>query len=116
MKFVKYTETNDHEGESWNFWLQLDGNEAQLKELAAWLGTFDDDGESYDLDMSTVISEAEVDTLVKYGGQGYMDYNNKVTGTFVCPQPREFVDDDEGWEWLNEEFYKGRIMTFFKEK
>lgn len=113
MNFVKFTEHNDNEGEDWNFWLQLDGNEAQLKELANWLNTFDDDGESYELNM-TPVPESEVDILVKHTGQGYMNYENKVTGTFICPQPREFVDDDQGWEWLNDNFYKGDIVRCFK--
>jgi hypothetical protein len=114
MKFVKFTETNDNEGEEWNFWLQLDGNEAQLKELQAWLGTFDEDGESYELNMDQPYTpEADVDVLVKHSRSGYMDYENKVTGTFTCPQPTE-EDQENGWEWLNDTFYKGDIKRFFK--
>lgn len=112
MNFVKFTEINDNEGEEWNFWLQLDGNEAQLKELQAWLGTFDDDGESYNLDMSPV-PEVEVDILVKHTGGGYMYYENKVTGTFTCPVP-DTKEEDRGWEWLNDNFYKGDIQRHFK--
>lgn len=113
--FVKFTEHNDNEGEDWNFWLQLDGNEDQLNELASWLGTFDDDGESYELDM-TPVPETEVDILVKHTDQGYMDYENKVTGTFVCPQPSQTAenDPDDAWEWLNDNFYKGDIARLFK--
>lgn len=116
MKFVKFTENNDNEGESWNFWLQLDGNEAQLKELQSWLGTFDDDGESYELNM-TPVDESEVDIVVKHTDQGYMDYNNKVTGVFTCPQPEGDVanyEADEGWDFLSDNFYKGRIARHFK--
>ena len=35
--FVRLYETNDHEGESWNWWLQLDGNEDELRKLDAFL-------------------------------------------------------------------------------
>lgn len=112
MDFVKFTEHNDNEGEDWNFWLQLDGNEDELNELYHWLNTFDDDGESYELDM-TAVPESEVDILVKHTGQGYMDYENKVTGTFKCPIPTS-IDEDEGWEWLNDHFYKGDIARSFK--
>ena len=114
MKFVKFTEHNDNEGEDWNFWLQLDGNEPQLKELQAWLGTFDDYGDGYELDM-TPVDESEVDVLVKHTGQGYMNYENKVTGTFTCPQPKEQnKEEEEGWDWLNNNFYKGGIAGHFK--
>lgn len=116
MKFVKFTEHNDHEGESWNFWLQLDGNEAQLKELQAWLGTFDNDGEQYEIDM-TPVDEFEVDVLVKYSEEGYMDEQNKVVGTFKCPEVK-YKDQEpdlvEGWDWLNDNFYKGDIARHFK--
>jgi hypothetical protein len=115
LKFVKFTEHNDNEGESWNFWLQLDGNEAQLKQLQSWLGTFDDDGGSYELDM-TPVDESEVDILVKHSDEGYMDYENKITGTFACPEPdsKAETDPDEAWEWLNDSFYKGDIARYFK--
>lgn len=113
MKFVKFTEINDWEGETWYFWLQLDNNESELKELESWLGTFDDNGQEYELDM-TPVDEKEVDALVKHGGQGYMDYHNKVTGIFICPQPSEEVQkNDEGGNWLSDNFYKGDIERHF---
>ncbi len=112
MNFVKFIETNDNEGETWNFWLQLDGNEEQLKQLEAWLGTFDESGEAYALYM-TPVPELEVDILVKHSDQGYMNYENKVTGTFTCPQPTE-AEQEEGWEWLNDNFYKGDVKRWFK--
>lgn len=117
MNFVKFTETNDNEGEQWNFWLQLDGNEEQLRELQSWLGTFDDDGESYELDM-TPVPESEVDILVKHSDEGYFMYENKVEGKFTCPHPSEDVTggntEDEGYDWLNDNFYKGDIERHFK--
>ena len=113
MKFVKFTEHNEWEGESWNFWLQLDGNEKELKELQAWLGTFDDDGEVYELDM-TPVEEDKVDFVVQnVDGTDYLHENTKVTGVFTCPS---FTDDSdkEGWEQLNDHFYKGEIASHFK--
>lgn len=114
MNFVKFTENNEHEGEEWNFWLQLDGNEKQLNELQSWLGTFDDNGESYELDM-TPVDESEVDILVKHSNSGYMSYENKVTGKFKCPVPTS-TNEEDGWNWLNDNFYKGDIATHFTEK
>lgn len=116
MNFVKFTEHNDNEGEYWNFWLQLDGNEADLETLAEFLDQFDENAESYELDM-TPVPESEVDILVKHTGQGYMDYENKVTGTMTLPEidlDAVAVDDDEGYEWLNDNFYKGDIARCFK--
>lgn len=116
MKFVRFTEHNDNEGEDWNFWLQLDGNEADLETLNDFLEQFDPDWESYELDM-TPVPESEVDILVKHTAQGYMDYENKVTGTLTLPEiDLETVanDDEKGYEWLNDNFYKGDIVRWFK--
>lgn len=121
MNFVKFTDTNDNEGESWNFWLQFDGNEVELKKLERILGKFDEGGEtSYSLDMS-LVPESEVNSLVKYTDSGYMDYNNKVTGIFTCPTLSKSIDvfemedeiSDEAFEWLDQKFYKGEIQRYF---
>lgn len=116
MNFVKFTEHNDNEGEDWNFWLQLDHNKADLETLQEFLEQFDPDGESYELDM-TPVTESEVDVLVKHTRQGYMDYENKVTGTMILPDiDLEVVamNDDAGYDWLNDNFYKGDIERWFK--
>jgi len=117
MNFVKFTEHNDHEGEDWNFWLQLDGNHADLETLGEFLEQFDEYGETYELDM-TPIPESEVDIVVKHSGQGYMSYNNKVSGILTLPEidlDKVATDDDAGYEWLNDNFYKGYIARHFKE-
>lgn len=106
MKFVKLTEHNDNEGESWNFWLQFDGNEDQLRRLFVSINTFDEDYEDFELDL-TPVDESEVDVLVKHGGQGYMDYHNKVTGSFECPEWEEYGD-------MVDDLYKGDIKRWFK--
>lgn len=120
-EFVKLTEKNDHEGESWNFWLQLDGNEKALERLKKIIDLAIDAGfaEEYSIDM-TPVSEKEVDIVVKHTGQGYMDYNNKVTGTLTLP---DFDDalfnyedeiDDEVFKWQNDHLYKGGVRELFK--
>lgn len=112
MKFVKFTENNDWEGETWRFWLQLDGNESELKKLK---GFFDknDVGEAYELDM-TPVDEEEVDTLVKHSRQGYMNYDNKVTGTFTMPEYEDDGQEDSAYEWANDHFYKGDVERCFE--
>lgn len=117
LKFVKFTEHNDHEGETWNFWLQLDGNEAEIEKLSQLLNTFEGGGEiSYELN-TTMVLENEVDAVVKHSDQGYMNYHNKVTGTFTCPVVDEkLIEDeisDEAFEWLDNQFYKGDIERHF---
>lgn len=114
MNFVKFTENNDHEGESWNFWLQKDGNEKELDKLFD-LMTDHASEEEFGMDMREV-PESEVDIVVKHSDEGYIPYNNKVTGTFVCPEiPEDIIDteDDSVWEWLQDNFYKGDIERHF---
>jgi hypothetical protein len=115
-EFVKFTEHNDWEGETWNFWLQLDENEADLETLAEFLEQFDPDGETFELDM-TPVPEREVDIVVKHTDQGYMDYHNKVEGTLTLPEidlDAVATDDDLGYEWLQDNFSKGDIAGHFK--
>lgn len=112
MQFVKFTEHNENEGESWLFWLQLDGNEEQLRQLQSWIGTFDDDGEFYELDM-TPVEEAMVDFAVRHiNNTTYINENNKVTGYFICPEVTP-SDEGDGIEWLIDHFYKGNIERNF---
>lgn len=120
MNFVKLTETNDNEGESWNFWLQLDGNEDQIDHLARIIELANSAGfdEEYTLD-ETPVPEEEVDILVKHTGQGYMDYENKVTGKLALPafddKLFDYEDeiDDGVFEWQNDHLYKGGIERLF---
>lgn len=111
MQFVKFTEHNDHEGENWNFWLQLDGNEKELNKLSDFL-TKNDLEEQYDLDM-TPVDEHEVDILVKHTDSGYMYYENKVTGTFTMPEYEDDGLEDSAYEFANDNFYKGDIERCF---
>lgn len=116
MNFVKFTEHNDNEGEDWNFWLQLDGNEADLETLKEFVEQFDENYESYELDL-TPVPESEVDILVKHSGSGYMNYENKVTGVLNLPDidlDAVAIDDDKGYEWLQDNFYKGDIARSLK--
>ena len=112
MKFVKFTENNDNEGESWNFWLQLDDNQNELNKLQMYVSRFDPNRESFELNMLPV-DESEVDVLVKHTGQGYMDYENKITGYLALPEIDDEIDEDGGYDWLMNNFYKGDIEQFF---
>lgn len=114
MNFVKLVEHNDHEGETWVFWLQKDGNEKELNKLEDLLTDFSVE-EEFEIDM-TEVPEEEVDILVKHSLQGYYHYHNKVTGSFTCPEmPANTAEDDgDAWDWIQDQFYKGDIERHFE--
>lgn len=109
MEFVKFIEINDHEGETWVFWLQRDGNEVALNALAAVLSalTRDEDAEyedaSYQLDLDQSEDEAAVDVMVRHAPHGYLPTFTKVTGRLVIPADLVEVD----------RLYKGGIRGLF---
>lgn len=85
LKFVKFTENNEWEGEIFTTWLQVNGNEAQLDKLHELLINADpdeDDDFPYSLYLSDseLLSEEYVDVLVEHAE------HMKVVGTLVCPE------------------------------
>jgi len=109
MKFIRLREMNDWEGELWNFWLQLDGNEDELAKLESLLAEQRRLGYDlpYHLHLTFPVPEDEIDALVEvaedYGG--YYPRDMKVTGKFTCP-------DEIGEE--GDALYKGGIFRYFK--
>ncbi len=109
LKFVRFDETNEHEGETWTFWLQVNGNEDQLDKLWNLLidAAGDDEDFAYDLSSYTeeTLPEEHVDVLVKHAaGDGYRAAHEKVVGRFVCPDSLGDGADD---------LYKGKIAKLF---
>lgn len=100
MKFIKFTENNDWEGESWNFWLQVDGNEKEIEEFREKIS----ENSPYEL-ANEIIDEKEVDTLVKHCTSGYFDSENKVKGKFNVKKIILNKNEDN--------LYKGGIRDFF---
>lgn len=103
LMFVRFHEYNDNEGESWDFWLQLTGNEAEMAKLDRLVSESADD-EYYSLRMSDVEPESVVDKLVQYAESGYMGAHNKVKGVLTCP-------DDLGED--ADDLYKGGVEALF---
>lgn len=106
MRFVQFTEYSEHEGETWRFWLQTTGNEAELEKLQALLAREEAEQEAdpaYELD-TEFTPEAEVDVLVKHSMAGYMEYEHKVTGQFACPEYEPGLGS----------LYKGKIKRCFR--
>jgi hypothetical protein len=121
MKFVKLTEVNEHEGETWRFWLQVDGNEAELGRLR---GAIDAVAQIYGdgepgcpfvlAALSDAKSEAYVDVLVDetQDDEGYMAPNHKITGTLSVPSwpaPGDFGSH------IEQDLYKGGVAKLFRE-
>jgi len=109
MMFARLREDNEHEGEVYHYWLQVDGNEEALKELAEALSDefFQD---SFTLRMEPLLTEEQVDTLVDESESGYMDFEQKFTGRIEWPSDQMSQDD-----WMDA-IYKGSIKECFKEE
>jgi hypothetical protein len=120
-RFVRMKETNDHEGETWYWYLPLKGNEKNLRALLAIIREYSNVDE-YELDLNNTLSESEVDTLVKHGNDTTMYQNqfNKVTGTMKKPEVDTLVhrfgdyDGQPGWLELDG-LYKGGVASLFED-
>lgn len=98
-QFAEFVQNNESEGESWRFWLQLDGNEEAFEALKTLI---EDQDEEYEL-TGRDIPEADVDVLVRHRiSPGYMHYENKLTGVFTCPD-----DADDLYKSGIEDCFKG---------
>jgi hypothetical protein len=107
LTFVRLHEINEWEGETWDFWLQRDGNEAALERLGELIEDAMQDVEepAFKLALSDVEPESVVNKLVHYAADGYMAAHNKVTGTLTVP-------DSLGQD--AEKLYKGGIRDFYR--
>lgn len=107
MRFIKFKEYNDWEGEVWYSWLQLDGNEEELGNFSAALDAVHE-GELFDLEfelLNAVLEEEFVDCLVEHGNSStYTNTHSKVTGKFTSPTVNEI---------LGQGIHKGKIDNFF---
>lgn len=113
--FRKLVERNEHEGENWRFWLQVEGNEEALERLekALTYAFADCDPEPFEL-TDEVLPEHNVDILIKYGNDddGYMATHHKVVGTLTLPDGFDSLD----WEGLSDILYKGEVKKLFRER
>lgn len=107
--FMRFHEVNDWEDASWDWWLQVDGNEVELRKLAELLKPDgvgeDEDDASFELQLSVREPESVVDKLVQYADENYYAAHNKLTGTFTCP---DAIDEHT--------LYKGGITKLFTRK
>ncbi len=110
--YVRLVEHNDHEGETWNFFVEnTENNVTQLLKLRTQVVEFAeaDDDEMPDLDEVFLLNmeplaASVVDALCREGNSGYMPQFNKFDGELTCP---DFQDQDQLLSALN----KGGIRT-----
>lgn len=108
--YAKFVEENEWEGETWNFYIPIAGNEDALSALASALKNSYDEFEQYRLDLDFPIPEFEVDVLVKHSDAGYLHYHNKLAGTLVLTD--ETLTEIRGED---DPLYKGGIRDLMCE-
>lgn len=118
MKFIALEESNGHEGEEWRFWLQIDDNEDAIAGLRKLMDYHDlEDWDDVRFALTTEATEEEVDTLVKFTMQGYMDNENKITGSFDLGKLEarlgENTSDEDKRDELVQALNKGGIEDYF---
>lgn len=116
LHFVKFKEYNDNEGETWYFFLQVEGNGERLVELQDLIETLcpPDEDPWFTLDTDQWYPESEVDILVKHSPGGYMDTFQKITGKLQPIDREKLVSDYEG-ELTLDGLYKGGVRYLFEE-
>jgi hypothetical protein len=107
--YVTLIEDCDWEGETWRFYIPVEGNADALGKLAEALAPFaDQEPAPFTLDLA-LLPEFEVDILVKHGGDtDYMAARNKLVGRLVIPDDvlAQLAAGEE------EPLYKGSIDDF----
>lgn len=115
--YVTLIEHNEHEGETWRFYIPWEGNEDAIGDLetalsvftVAWQSGSDADPPPFELVLDP-LDATEVDTLVKSSDIGYMHDHNMLEGRLVL--------DAGHLEALAEgdpdPLYKGRIRDHMK--
>ncbi len=119
-KFYKLIESNDSEGETWNFYFPVEGNENVPDRLNKMFEENEDifEFEFESIAKDVIISESEVDVLIKHDTRlGYMSEHNKLDGIIDIKKiEREFNKDKKRFgEAVPDVLYKGGIKKFLKE-
>lgn len=98
-QYYKFTEVNDWEGETWHFYIPVDGNKREIAKLKKEV-----DGEFYIVN-DELLPENEVDILCKHSDGGYMTTHNKLKGKLEIP--------NEKGRSIEDALYKGGICDNF---
>ena len=102
-EFIKLTERNDWEGETWNFYIPIKDNETAIKKLSELIKKYP----SYTLSLLP-INENEIDNLIKNDDHtSYMATHNKLSGRL------DFKDyPNKSTNGIDDPFYKGDIEKY----
>lgn len=104
--YRRFIEQNEHEGATWDWWLRTDGNELAMAHLSTYLQAAREVDRFYPYELTEdLLSEADVDVLVKHAQADYYPLSNKVDGVLTVPK---VID-----ETLDDRLYKGGIKDFF---
>ena len=113
IRYIKLTEHNFHEGESWNFYIPYESDKHITKLIKTIAKKLMDD-ECWDI-KDYDITEEEVDTICRLNDEsGYMPFNNKDDVKLKKSELQNIVDcryclyDEKGEGFpLLEDWYKG---------
>ncbi len=97
--YMRFTEQNEWEGETWNFYIPVEGNEKELKKLKKLVDEIEAREQNGQYTMGEKLyDEKTVDVLCENSEGGYMSVHNKLKGLLKLPK--------KGKE---DPFYKGGI-------
>lgn len=103
MKYYRLSENNEWEGETWHFYIPVEGNEEEMVKLKEKYI----DGEIYCVSIKK-FTEERVDILCEDDNNtSYMNKHNKLKGKLTVPENLSPKTDDP--------LYKGGICKFMKE-
>lgn len=71
MKAVAFIEENDWEGETWSFYISLEGNEDAIERLADLVADLEQ------FDVSDPMSRDDAEVLCRHSKTGYMDFHTQ---------------------------------------
>lgn len=101
--FTQIIEHNEPEGESWSYWLQVEGNQEALNAL---FDAIEREGleDEYEITEQTIY-EWELEPVIRYGnfGYGYMQQHHKFSGKLTLPE-----------DFHPNILYKGQIEGYFE--
>ncbi len=107
MSYFKFTEYNDWEGESWNFYIPIEGNTIPVEDLKTFIKNFSFE-DMYKID-DKPYTEEEVKILCDNTESGYMDFHNRLSGKLILPELK--VED---CNIVDDPFYKGGIENLME--
>ncbi len=122
MTFIRFTERNNKEHETFHFYIQWNGNEEALTLLQKVVDKSDDsvmygDCSTFTMDSTKKFTEEEVNLFCKLPCSNcYHEMYTKCTGTFVCPFTEDDISSTENTaNMLDEVFYSCVIKKMFSE-